>query len=510
MKHITKPKIIKRASRIRAVSFIFLFFIFYPPCAKSQGYIPADPYYLLINEKQQFDLGTDFYSTAMRPFLKSNGSKLFVSIKNEFYLNNNAPNQENMDVRYFGKGLGSFNSVHIAWLGKFVSLSAEPFLLQNQNKKADFYQRPAPYQFLNDVVQSEGSQFNGQGLRNAHFYLHYKGMGIGLSNENMWWGPGIQGSLSMTNNTVGFPHYSFGTIKELRWRKWGFYGKYTLATIKENEKVGDSYFTSLAGSITYYSNPVITIGLTRNYMTGGINDLVPWTLKDASKIVFEGVFLENLKSKKYTTPGGGDPFDQTLTGFFSMMLPKSKLKLYLEVGYNDNRQNFWDYVIHPDHSIATIMGFQKYGIFNTKDLVLGFEYASLVNSRMQIFRVSPPWYSRSHYDDWSYEGRRWGSHSGSDSDDLLIFFGWMSEKWSFVPAFNYERHGITTYRPPEVKTELRINTHYKLRNGLNIGAYFERQFEAHIGFPKDHYWLEVTGKRLTNTVIIRIERIFKL
>ena len=86
----------------------------------------------------------------------------------------------------------------------------------------------------------------------------------------------------------------------------------------------------------------------------------------------------------------------------------------------------------------------------------------------------------------------------------------MSEKWSFVPAFNYERHGITTYRPPEVKTELRINTHFKLKNGLNIGAYFESQFEAHLGFPKDHYWLEVTGKRRTNTVIIRIERIFQL
>ena len=49
-----------------------------------------------------------------------------------------------------------------------------------------------------------------------------------------------------------------------------------------------------------------------------------------------------------------------------------------------------------------------------------------------------------------------------------------------------------------------------LKNRLNIGAYFESQFEAHLGFPKDHYWLEVTGKRRTNTVIIRIERIFQL
>ena len=68
----------------------------------SQLYTSADPYYLLLNEKAQFEKGKKFHSTAMRPFYQSNGKKMLFSIKNEFYLNNNAPNQENMDVRYFG------------------------------------------------------------------------------------------------------------------------------------------------------------------------------------------------------------------------------------------------------------------------------------------------------------------------------------------------------------------------------------------------------------------------
>ena len=406
--------------------FVLIFYtLVLVPCLSSQMYTSADPYYLLLNEKTQFERGKKFHSTVIRPFYQSNGKKVVLSIKNEFYLNNNAPNQENMDVRYFGKGVGSFTSIHIAWLGKYTSFSAEPFLLRNQNQNTAFFQRPTDYQFLNDAVQSGGKSLNRQGLRNAHFFLHYKGIGIGLSNENMWWGPGIQGSLAMTNNTVGFPHYSIGTIKELRWRNWGFYGKYTQATVKENTQVDDTYFTSLVGAVTYYSNPVITIGVTRNYMTGGVNVGVPWSLSDAAKIVFEDIFIDNLRGKKYTWESGHDPFDQTLTGFFSMMLPKSKMKLYLEMGYNDNRNNFWDLVIHPDHSIATILGFQKYGVFNNKNLVFGFEYANLANSRMQVFRGFPPWYARSHYDDWSYEGRRWGTHSGADSDDLLIFFGIM-------------------------------------------------------------------------------------
>jgi len=47
---------------------------------------------------------------------------------------------------------------------------------------------------------------------------------------------------------------------------------------------------------------------------------------------------------------------------------------------------------------------------------------------------------------------------------------------------------------------------YKYR-GYEFGLYFERQFEAHIGFPPDQYFIdEVTGKRRTNTAIFRIRK----
>jgi hypothetical protein len=476
----------------------------------SQEYISADPYYLLKLEKKMLESNKQITPTFFRPYIKSRNNKFIFSLKNEFYFNDNAPNQENMDVRYLGKGFGTFNAFHFAWKGQYLSFSAEPYLINNQNKSSKFYSRPNPYKYLNDYSKSNGKEYVSQGVRNAHLYLHYKGFGIGYSNESMWWGPGLHNSLTMTNNTIGFPHYTIGTIEEIRWKKIGFFTKYTLATIKHNIKKDNIYYTSIGGFISYYSNPIITFGITRNYLTGGYNSSTEWTIEDASKIIFEGVFLENLKSKSYTTDRGGDGFDQTLISFLSLLYPKSKLKLYIEIGFNDNRENYWDFVIHPDHSLASIVGLQNYGIFNNDNLVFGFEYSNLINSRMQVFRGFPPWYSRDHYDDWSYEGRRWGAHSGSDSDDFLIYFGWISEKWSFVPGFNYERHGVTTYRPPELKFEYRLNIDYKLKNNLVMGVYLEQQSEYHLGFPKDHYWLEVTGKRKTNTIIIRFEKEFKL
>jgi len=490
--------------------FLIKFSIIFNGYLYSQIYLSADSYYTMMHDKSLFDDNTNLYSTAFRPLYISNKKNLFLSYKSEFYFNNNAPNQENMDVRYFGKGLGYFNAFHFTWISKFISFSAEPYILQNQNKQTKIYERPSPYRYLNDVVQLPGKKITKQGLRNAHIYIHYKGIGIGLSNENMWWGPGLQSSLSMTNNTVGFKHYSFGTIKEKRYKKFGFHGKYTLATIEKNDLIDDSYFTSIGGIINYYSNPIITIGFTRNYMTGGMSSGHSWNISDASKIIFEGLFLENLEAKKYTTAKGGDAFDQTITGFISLLYPQSKLKIYMELGYNDNRQNLWDFIIHPDHSVASIIGLQNYGVFNNENLVLGFEYFNAINSRMQVFRDYPPWFAREHYNDWSYEGRRWAAHSGSDSDDLLVFFGWFNKKWSIIPGLNYERHGVTTHRPPEVKFEFRLNTHYTFKNGLILGAYFERQFEAHLGFPNDHFWLEVTGKRNTNTVIFRLEKQIEL
>ena len=82
----------------------------------------------------------------------------------------------------------------------------------------------------------------------------------------------------------------------------------------------------------------------------------------------------------------------------------------------------------------------------------------------------------------------------------------MNDKWSFVPAINYERHGVSTFRPPEIKIEIKFDMKYKYR-GYEFGLYFERQFEAHIGFPPDQYFIdEVTGKRRTNTAIFRIRK----
>jgi len=416
-----------------------------------------------------------------------------------------------MDVRYFGKGYGWFMGLNVSYWGRFLAFSFEPYWLKDDNHPVTINERPRPFTHLNDVPIDKNSPFVRSGFREAQLYLHYKGLGFGVSNASLWWGPGIHNTLSMTNNTVGFPHVMLGTLKEIRWRNVGINGRYTFARMNDEKGYRAIYFTALTGTMTLYTEPIITVGFSRNYLSGGLEVEIPWTAKKAMRLVFEGLFIENLLGKKYTV-GGHDPWDQTLSGYFTLTFPQSGLKLFWEIGINDHRQNKADLRVQPDHAMASIVGLRKYGLFGNENLLGGFEYTNLILGRFWYIRATPNWYDRAYYDDFSYENRRWAAHSGSDSDDFLIYFGYQSDRLAFIPAFNYERHGVIYKYPAEVKLEFRLDVRYHMGQ-WRVNAYFEHEYFEHIGFVdvSDNLW---SGKynpgsvRRTNTFIIGLERSF--
>jgi hypothetical protein len=46
--------------------------------------------------------------------------------------------------------------------------------------------------------------------------IKFKYIAAGLSNENIWWGPGKRNSLIFTNNAAGFKHYYFKTVEPIK------------------------------------------------------------------------------------------------------------------------------------------------------------------------------------------------------------------------------------------------------------------------------------------------------
>jgi hypothetical protein len=252
----------------------------------------------------------------------------------------------------------------------------------------------------------------------------------------------------------------------------------------------------------------------------GLSPGYKWKEKDARKIVFEGIFTSNLIDNEYTI-GGHDVWDQTLSTYFTVTLPKRNIKIYAEIGFNDNRMFFADFLSQPDHSMATILGIRDYGLGSNKNWIWGFEWTNLMITYSSRHRTGGigTWYERKLYDYSSYYGRRWAAHSGSDSDDWLIYAGYLSDNLMVLPAFNYERHGIVSKRPSEVKLEYRLDTRIKLKD-IWFGIYFEKQFEAFLGFP-DYYYEDSRGNpidasegklansRSTNTIVISFSKFIK-
>ena len=46
--------------------------------------------------------------------------------------------------------------------------------------------------------------------------LNYKGLSLGLSSENIWWGPSIRNSIMMSNQAQGFNHITFNTTRPIK------------------------------------------------------------------------------------------------------------------------------------------------------------------------------------------------------------------------------------------------------------------------------------------------------
>ncbi len=481
----------------------------------AQIFIQADPFYLL--EQEKYSLSIDKYNSnnfLIRPFLNQTDNTIYgtwsIGFRTELFFNNNAPNLENTSDKWIGKGMSFYQGFRLVYTNKFLSFSLEPYYFTSRNKDysepwQEYYAsqdidldqpwRELKFSKLNDNRPHGSKPYSKTGIREAQFYLHYNGLGIGYSNANMWWGSGYHSSLNMTNNTTGFPHLMIGTIQEQRIKDFGFNFRYIFAdSLKYN--AAKPFYTAITSTITYYSEPTITLGFSRSYLSGGhFAGEETITRKEAMLLPFEQLYLEDKQADPEDPLSAVDIWDQILVGYFTMTFSKIGLVVFIEYGRNDHAWDKKDFIRQPDHTAASIIGLRKYGFFHNPKLVAGIEYTNLMKTKYWNDRKSADWYDRINFDYWGYDGRHWGAHSGPDSDDLFIYFGYMSDKLTIIPSFNYERHGVIDNKIPErnyeyvndwlkiwgnrtfwpeVKLEYRLDLRYKYK-GFILNFYYERE-----------------------------------
>lgn len=265
--------------------------------------------------------------------------------------------------------------------------------------------------------------------------FNFKKLSIGLSTENLWWGPGVRNALVMSNNAPGFPHISFNSTAPLLSPIGSFEGQLLSGLLKKSGYFsadttrtfnGERLYQAKPGGDRYFNGVVLTwqpkwtkglyLGfsrvfyLYRNNINPSLNGYLPVIGQ-----LFKGSLSEAQEEDAMKR-------DQLLSFFFRLNLPKEKTEIYAEFGRNDHSGNTRDLLMEPEHSRAYIVGFRK--LFETAkntDVELMFEMANLQKPVTQLVREQESWYS--HYqvrDGYTNRGQVIGAGIGPGGNSQTI------------------------------------------------------------------------------------------
>ena len=227
---------------------------------------------------------------------------------------------------------------------------------------------------------------------------------MGVSSQNLWWGPGIRSSLLMSNNAPGFLHAYIRSnrpaktpIGNFEWQLIGSrlegdstrpYENMNLKLTTESYPATWRYQSAFVISYQPKWIPGLFVGMTRSLQRyqkdiglGGNNFLKKYV-----------PVLTKAFQKKNEQNDDAENTDQLASFFFRWVMPKSGWEFYGEWGYNDYKQNVRDYLMDATHSYAYILGASKL-VKTGKHLILfGIETLKQSETPSSLLRGAGNWY----------------------------------------------------------------------------------------------------------------------
>jgi hypothetical protein len=231
--------------------------------------------------------------------------------------------------------------------------------------------------------------------------FNYRKISIGVSSENLWWGPGVRNSLLMSNNAPGFFHFAFNTIKPVATPVGSFEWQVIAGKLKSSNVLPDTtkknngqpLYVPKQKSDRYINGMVLT--WQPKWMQGLFLGLsrVFYQYSPDVECTFEGyVPVIGKFFKRHLLDEDERKRDQMISFFFRLPFTKEKAELYAEYGRNDHSEDIRDFFLEPEHSKAYILGFSKIFESKFKALRLFGEVTNLQGASTALLRAQPSWY----------------------------------------------------------------------------------------------------------------------
>lgn len=327
--------------------------------------------------------------------------------------NSKAPYGWNDGPMIPNRGFQSYNTVGVYLKMKFISVQFRPQIVFAQNKSfggfpqsyADnlwanryvFYNwTDNPERFTKPVQQF----YTGQ----SNIKFRFKSVSAGVSTENLWWGPGKNNSLLMSNNAPGFAHVFIKTEKPIITKIGRFEFQLIAGNLEGSGEMPPDTGRMYNGKKLYREKPADS----KRYLNGLIAVYQPSFLKGFSAGIgrifymyqtdrrnsFDGFLpVFGFLYKNKTTDEDNKRRDQMLSLYVKQSFDKGASNVYLEFARNDHAANLRDFFTDPFHSRAFILGINKAYKLKRRELKFNFEMTELSRSSKTNPRDAPYWYA---------------------------------------------------------------------------------------------------------------------
>lgn len=327
-----------------------------------------------------------------------------------------------------------------------LSIQMKPEFVFAMNE--DFEEIPSHYGAADLPVRFGKDPYSRLNWGQSSIRLNFDPVSVGISNENLWWGPGIRNSILMSNTPQGFRYVTLNTTRPLKTPIGSIEAQIIGGRLEASgytDKLPDDwrYLSGLVFSYNPRWIPGLFLGLTRSFQTyqnnvKTIGDYFPLfrPFQKANDDV-QDVF-------------GRDGQDQLTSVFARWMLKESRSEIYFEYGLNDHAYNTRDFLMAPDHSRAYTIGFLKlipYKIQEDQHIQVGVELTRLEQSIDRIIRDSGEWYTHVPIlHGYTHNGEVLGAGIGPGGNFQSLNISWVSGLRQLgLQLERYKHNGDLTY-----------------------------------------------------------------
>ncbi|MEX2592476.1 MAG: capsule assembly Wzi family protein [Anditalea sp.] len=278
-------------------------------------------------------------------------------------------------------GAQNYTTGGISYHHGFFQIQFQPELMWAQNKSFAGYPNDlenavnrARFVYWNygDYPERFGDGFYARlGLGQTKVSVNTGAFELGISTENIWWGPGQFNALIFSNNAQGFPHISLNTTRPAKTFLGSFEGQLIMGRLKDSQmdpsqhpELNELYFREFSGDWRYLNGisvsyqpkwvPGLFLGATRTFQN--YNQRRGKSFRDWLPI-FNGVTKVSAGLDLVGESDHGR--DQQISVFSRYLFTKGKAEIYFEYGRRDHAYNWREFVLNPEHARAYLMGFSK-------------------------------------------------------------------------------------------------------------------------------------------------------